>query len=80
MTREYSFEIWQDGVCVAGASGTNGPRVMSEIMRYARQYMQDGAIEIRGKNKQSGELLEGGFNWLKAADRANKGQLEKVDG
>jgi len=80
MTKEYSFEVWQDGICVAGASGENGPRVMNETMRYARQYAADGKVEIRAKNKRSCELLEAGFNWLKAADRANKGQLEKADG
>jgi hypothetical protein len=47
------YEIWQDGICVASVTGANDVECRREIMRYAFQYMQDGAIEIRGPNAKA---------------------------
>lgn len=39
------FRIQQDGMVVAGASGPAW-RAVEEIMRYAKQYAEDGPIVI----------------------------------
>lgn len=45
---EYDLEIWQGGVMVASAHGSDFERVHAEAMHYAMVYGQDGATEIRG--------------------------------
>jgi hypothetical protein len=47
----YAYEIEQDGVVVASVSGSQ--QVRSEILRYARQYMQRGPITIWGTDTKS---------------------------
>lgn len=44
---EYSAEIWQDGMMVAGVSGADPEAVRREAMHYAMVYAQDGKVEIR---------------------------------
>jgi hypothetical protein len=43
MSEDEEYELWQDDMMVAGASG---PGSFGEIMNYARQYAQDGAVEV----------------------------------
>jgi hypothetical protein len=45
-----TYELWQGGICVAGASGPESTkdRLQGEIMHYARQYAEDGPCEVRG--------------------------------
>lgn len=50
MVREYEFELWQDGVMVAGVYSPDLERARAEIMHYAMVYAQDGPCEIRGKD------------------------------
>lgn len=45
---ESTYEVWQDGICVASVTSNNQDDAKREIMRYAIQYMQDGPIEVRG--------------------------------
>jgi hypothetical protein len=49
----YAYEIEQDGVVVASVSGPDHDQVRSEILRYARQYMQRGPITIWGTDTKS---------------------------
>jgi len=43
---EAAFELWQDGMMVAGAVGPR-TRAAREINHYALVYGQDGPVEIR---------------------------------
>jgi hypothetical protein len=45
MSREYSFEIWYDGMMVAGVSCPDVERLRSSVMHYAMVYGQDGPVE-----------------------------------
>lgn len=47
MSRQYRFEIWQDGMVVAEGSGSNRDAVRAEAMHYAMVYAQDGRAVIR---------------------------------
>lgn len=47
-TKIYEFEIWQDGVSVAGGSGSDLEAIKREMVHYAAQYVQDGPIKITG--------------------------------
>ncbi len=40
------FEIWQDGMMVAGASATDVADAWREAVHYAAVYGQDGPVEI----------------------------------
>lgn len=53
MPKEYHYEIEQDGIVVASVSGPDHNFVRGEIVRYARQYMMDGPISIRGDDVES---------------------------
>lgn len=39
------FEVWQDGMCVAGADGPRD-RALDEARHYAWLYGQDGPVTI----------------------------------
>jgi hypothetical protein len=45
MSREYSFEIWHDGMMVAGVSGPDLDGLRSSAMHYAMVYGQEGPVE-----------------------------------
>lgn len=50
---EYEFELFQDGLRVAGSWGSDRARVLADIRHYAAVYSQDGpvtAYEIVRKN------------------------------
>ncbi|CAL62446.1 Hypothetical protein HEAR2315 [Herminiimonas arsenicoxydans] len=49
-TDRATFEIWQDGMCVASSSG---PRedAQREALHYAAVYGQDGPVELREVRK-----------------------------
>lgn len=40
---EVSYEVWQDGMCVAGASGDGA---LDEAHHYAMMYGQDGPVTV----------------------------------
>lgn len=44
----YKLGIWQDGIEVAGVSGSDFERVYREAMHYQMVYSQDGPTEMRG--------------------------------
>ncbi len=46
MSDDYHFDIMQDGVFAAGASGADLDSVRREMLHYAAVYLQDGPIEI----------------------------------
>lgn len=46
MSDTATFELWQDGMMVANASGPRD-RAKSEIEHYAFVYSQDGPVEIK---------------------------------
>jgi hypothetical protein len=50
MSKEYDFKIWQDGILVARVLGTNLDQVKYEVRHYVGQYIQDGMVEVRGRN------------------------------
>jgi hypothetical protein len=45
--KRFSFEVWQEGICVASVEGPEQNRVEAEGMHYASQYAQDGPIQIK---------------------------------
>jgi hypothetical protein len=49
----FAYEIEQNGIVVASVSGPDHDQVRSEILRYARQYMQCGPIIIWGTDTKS---------------------------
>jgi hypothetical protein len=49
MTETYEAEVIQDGMAVAGVSGSDLPTVHREAMHYWAQYQQDGPTYIRWK-------------------------------
>lgn len=51
------YEIWQDDMCVAGASGQGA---LSEIMHYATIYSQDAPIKIYKTWREEVTLKDGG--------------------
>lgn len=71
----YRFELWQDGMVVAGVDAADLDDAMTEIMHYAKVYSQDGPVEIRGTNKgtrtaiQMRRLMKSTWasSWLKPA-------------
>ena len=48
---EYDFEIWQDGLMVAGGSAASFDDAEREARHYAMMYSQDGEVEIKLKSK-----------------------------
>jgi len=52
-TDRATFEVWQDGMCVASSSG---PReaAQRDALHYCQVYGQDGPVELReiGKAKE----------------------------
>ena len=48
MPPDFTFELWQDGFAVASATASDVEQARREIMHYARQYVQDGPVEIKG--------------------------------
>lgn len=48
---EYSFEIEQGGIMVAGASGSNLKDVVREACHYVFMYAQDGPVKVTGTDK-----------------------------
>lgn len=46
--RRYRFQLWQDGIEVAGVDAPDLDSARREIMHYAMMYGQDGPCEIRG--------------------------------
>lgn len=49
--KEFSFYLWQDGICVASVHGGDGGSAFGEIMHYARVYAQDGPVQV-GRNRR----------------------------
>jgi hypothetical protein len=50
MSEDYaSFEIWQDGMMVAGGCGPR-KQALSEAAHYALVYGQDGPVEVKIKD------------------------------
>lgn len=47
----FVFELWQDGIKVAGVDAPNREDGLREIDHYAMVYGQDGPVEIRDKSK-----------------------------
>lgn len=43
---EYEFELFQDGLRVAGSWGADRARVLADIQHYAMLYSQDGPVTI----------------------------------
>ena len=50
MAKRYRFQLWQDGIEVAGVDAPTLEAAQREIMHYAMVYAQDGPVEIRGKD------------------------------
>ncbi len=48
MSKEYEFELYQDGIMVAGGSGTVLADVRREALHYASVYAQDGPVKLKG--------------------------------
>lgn len=45
----FEFEVWQDGIFVAGCWAMERDRAMSEAMHYLKVYGQDGPAELKEK-------------------------------
>lgn len=50
MSKDFEFELWQDGIMVASVSAPNYDDAKREILHYSVMYGQDGPVEIRGAN------------------------------
>lgn len=48
MDKDFTFELWQDGIMVASVSSVVEEHALDEIAHYALMYGQDGPCEIRG--------------------------------
>lgn len=48
MTKRHRYQLWQDGIEVAGVDAPNLDSARREIMHYAMVYGQDGPVEIKG--------------------------------
>lgn len=53
MGEEFRFQLWQSGTVVAAVSAPDRARALIEIGHYARQYEQDGPVEIKEVKKRA---------------------------
>lgn len=49
LSREYEYQVIQDGIVVASAWGRDHDAVLSQAAHYAALYAQDGPVTLRIK-------------------------------
>ena len=43
---DFEFQVWQDGIMVAGGNGPSRQEVVREAKHYVSQYAQDGPVKV----------------------------------
>lgn len=69
MNGEHEFEVWQDGMCVAGVSSIDRDQAMREAMHYAAMYGQDGPVSMY-EIKRTEVIVKDVAAWLAEAENA----------
>jgi hypothetical protein len=57
VTRDPAYRIKQDGMIVARTEGADDTAVWAQIGHYARQYVQDGPLQIQRRDPMTGRWL-----------------------